>query len=339
MAMCGVHLRDLTTDDRIPNPRLPIQGGFWSDQSGASTVAEELHSSSERFTRVEADKNNSSNELYDRLYRVLEKLSRRRPAHGAPDISCSPNQSTPIAYNKLMKAFAQVGELDEVLRLAQEMKESNCCPNVYCYNTVMNALVEAKRPAEAEVLFKEMVANGVTPTVSSYNILVKLYSFCLKKFNLGYEWMQSSRFQQRETLLLSRKESSFFLRAAAVAATTTEAMAAGRITYTLLLMLALTAVLFSPSRASIAGDMVVGWIPGHSACSGTIAECLGLEEFDLATESSRRILATSHYISYDALKRGSVPCSHRGASYYNCRAGAQANPYTRGCSHITRCRS
>lgn len=46
-----------------------------------------------------------------------------------------------------------------------------------------------------------------------------------------------------------------------------------------------------------------------------------------------------NYISYGVLKRNSVPCSRRGASYYNCRAGAQANPYDRGCSGITRCRA
>ncbi|MQL82666.1 hypothetical protein Taro_015140 [Colocasia esculenta] len=86
-------------------------------------------------------------------------------------------------------------------------------------------------------------------------------------------------------------------------------------------------------------DQLMGWIPTRSACKGTIAECLAGEEFALDSESNRRILATTGYISYAALRRGSVPCSRRGASYYNCRAGAQANPYSRGCSAITRCRS
>ncbi|KAM0889519.1 hypothetical protein ACQ4PT_027649 [Festuca glaucescens] len=40
----------------------------------------------------------------------------------------------------------------------------------------------------------------------------------------------------------------------------------------------------------------------------------------------------------DAVVRANVPCSVRGACYYNCRAGAQANPYTRGCSKIVGCR-
>jgi hypothetical protein len=56
------------------------------------------------------------------------------------------------------------------------------------------------------------------------------------------------------------------------------------------------------------------------------------------SESNRRILAARRYISYGALRRNTVPCSRRGASYYNCRPGAQANPYRRGCSAITRCR-
>ncbi|KHN02967.1 hypothetical protein glysoja_004387 [Glycine soja] len=58
----------------------------------------------------------------------------------------------------------------------------------------------------------------------------------------------------------------------------------------------------------------------------------------MESESNRRILAGRSYISYGALRRNTVPCSRRGASYYNCRPGAQANPYSRGCSAITRCR-
>uniref|UniRef100_A0ACD5WJL7 Uncharacterized protein n=1 Tax=Avena sativa TaxID=4498 RepID=A0ACD5WJL7_AVESA len=53
---------------------------------------------------------------------------------------------------------------------------------------------------------------------------------------------------------------------------------------------------------------------------------------------TRRQLGGNSYIGYDALRRNAVPCSYRGASYYNCRPGAQANPYSRGCSSITRCR-
>jgi hypothetical protein len=77
-----------------------------------------------------------------------------------------------------------------------------------------------------------------------------------------------------------------------------------------------------------------------------VAECLAEaseseeEGLDLVSsaESHRRALYGGGYISYGALRRDNVPCSRRGASYYNCRPGGQANPYHRGCSRITRCR-
>ncbi|KAM3371833.1 hypothetical protein ACQJBY_018959 [Aegilops geniculata] len=47
---------------------------------------------------------------------------------------------------------------------------------------------------------------------------------------------------------------------------------------------------------------------------------------------------TAGYISYGALYASTVPCPYTGASYYNCRPGAEANPYERGCSAITQCR-
>ncbi|CAK7340649.1 unnamed protein product [Dovyalis caffra] len=91
-------------------------------------------------------------------------------------------------------------------------------------------------------------------------------------------------------------------------------------------------------------DHHLGWIPAaatarSSICNkGSIAECMAEdgEEFEMDTEINRRILATTKYVSYGALQRNNVPCSRRGASYYNCKNGAQANPYSRGCSRITR---
>ncbi|XP_074573230.1 rapid alkalinization factor-like [Curcuma longa] len=107
----------------------------------------------------------------------------------------------------------------------------------------------------------------------------------------------------------------------------------------LLLLLAAAAASGASSAAGVAGELPLGWIPGAgSGCRGSIGECLAGTEFELASEASRRILARSYYISYAALRRDSVPCSRRGASYYNCRPGAQANPYSRSCSAITRCR-
>ncbi|CAJ2631660.1 unnamed protein product [Trifolium pratense] len=101
----------------------------------------------------------------------------------------------------------------------------------------------------------------------------------------------------------------------------------------------------SPPTVEAGGlDLGMEWIhqTKTATCEGSIADCMlqqGEEEFQLDNEINRRILANTKYISYGALQRNTVPCSRRGASYYNCKPGAQANPYSRGCSAITRCRS
>ncbi|XP_038716915.1 rapid alkalinization factor-like [Tripterygium wilfordii] len=111
---------------------------------------------------------------------------------------------------------------------------------------------------------------------------------------------------------------------------------------TLLSICAIMILMTTPSFVDATADHNIGWIPTTTTkpiCKGSIAECLaGEEEFELDSEINRRILATSNYISYGALQRNTIPCSRRGASYYNCQSGAQANPYNRGCSAITRCR-
>ncbi|CAA3032941.1 RALF-like 33 [Olea europaea subsp. europaea] len=88
-----------------------------------------------------------------------------------------------------------------------------------------------------------------------------------------------------------------------------------------------------------AGDNEFSWMDVKPRCNGSLADCIDGGEFEMDSEINRRILATTKYISYGALRANNVPCSRRGASYYNCRPGAEANPYTRGCSAVTRCRS
>lgn len=109
----------------------------------------------------------------------------------------------------------------------------------------------------------------------------------------------------------------------------------------LLIAAVAAAALLLSSTAEAGGDF--SWIPVStpSTCQGSIAECMaeGSGEFEMDSESNRRILATTKYISYGALQANNVPCSRRGASYYNCQPGAEANPYTRSCSAATQCRS
>ncbi|KAJ9171841.1 hypothetical protein P3X46_015150 [Hevea brasiliensis] len=103
----------------------------------------------------------------------------------------------------------------------------------------------------------------------------------------------------------------------------------------------LSALIISSPTIDASGDHKLSWIPTKARCQGSVAECMGEDEFHMVSEISRRLLqtATTQYISYGALQRNTVPCSQRGASYYNCQPGAEANPYSRGCSAITRCRS
>ncbi|KAL3647103.1 hypothetical protein CASFOL_008071 [Castilleja foliolosa] len=70
-----------------------------------------------------------------------------------------------------------------------------------------------------------------------------------------------------------------------------------------------------------------------SKCDSIAGDCVD----DSDTMISRRILAESGYISYEALDRDRVPCNVRGNSYYNCNTNERANPYTRGCTKITHC--
>ena len=128
-------------------------------------------------------------------------------------------------------------------------------------------------------------------------------------------------------------------------------MGSSRFSFSFLAICAILSVHVAVSASSptldFGGDHL---FPIKSECRGSIAECLMLSreeeeessdfdaEFAMGSEISRRILATTRYISYGALRRNTVPCSRRGASYYNCQPGAQANPYSRGCSRITRCR-
>ncbi|XP_037492533.1 rapid alkalinization factor-like [Jatropha curcas] len=107
----------------------------------------------------------------------------------------------------------------------------------------------------------------------------------------------------------------------------------------LCIFFSLLITIFSSSTVEATGESKLSWIPTRRGqWEGSIAECIGEEELDMDSEIHRRILQTTRYISYAALQRGSVPCSHRGATYYNCQPGAEANAYTRGCNAITRCR-
>ncbi|TVU20919.1 hypothetical protein EJB05_30525, partial [Eragrostis curvula] len=104
----------------------------------------------------------------------------------------------------------------------------------------------------------------------------------------------------------------------------------------LLLLLLALAALFAGQAAAGEPSAALGWDLGAVGAAEDDEWGFGSGSGDSV---ARRVLQGGPgYISYGALRRDNVPCSVRGASYYNCRPGAQANPYSRGCSAITRCR-
>ncbi|KAL4326204.1 hypothetical protein GQ457_11G002490 [Hibiscus cannabinus] len=109
--------------------------------------------------------------------------------------------------------------------------------------------------------------------------------------------------------------------------------------FLLSILLLLTTLIITLSTVDSSGKPYLSWVSTKAGCQGSVAECMANDELDMGSEISRRVLQTTQYISYGALQRDTVPCSRRGASYYNCQPGAEANPYNRGCSAITRCRS
>ncbi|KAF0905529.1 hypothetical protein E2562_007326 [Oryza meyeriana var. granulata] len=105
------------------------------------------------------------------------------------------------------------------------------------------------------------------------------------------------------------------------------------------LLLALLLALAAGGANAAAGEAPLSWELG---VIGGNDDGFGFADEEAAVADSaavvRRVLQGQSYISYGALRRDTTPCSVRGASYYNCQPGAEANPYSRGCSAITRCR-
>ncbi|MCO5593504.1 hypothetical protein L7F22_047518 [Adiantum nelumboides] len=105
-------------------------------------------------------------------------------------------------------------------------------------------------------------------------------------------------------------------------------------------LILLSLLLIVPRGLTLTLNHDLRYATGASAgtCNGPLGQCDLDSEFFTDSEMSRRILAgTANYISYSSLSANRVPCSTAGRSYYNCRGSGAANPYTRGCSKITKC--
>ncbi|XP_050204261.1 protein RALF-like 34 [Mercurialis annua] len=118
------------------------------------------------------------------------------------------------------------------------------------------------------------------------------------------------------------------------------------------LALLLVLTLITSSRL-VSAQLITDWPSMASAVSmyGDLEDNTESDLFDVDGDdddgeiADRRSLIWRrfhYYISYGALSANRIPCPPRsGRSYYthNCfKSRAAVNPYTRGCSRITRCR-
>ena len=82
-------------------------------------------------------------------------------------------QKDTVLYNSLLHARSKAGLVEASIELFNSMKETNCRPDLYTYNTIMNMHVKADSGLPKVLsLFKEMCLQGIQPDVVSYDILL-----------------------------------------------------------------------------------------------------------------------------------------------------------------------
>ncbi|XP_074560200.1 uncharacterized protein LOC141816294 [Curcuma longa] len=158
---------------------------------GHSTISDSV---SDVPVAVGGKETDPSSDLISRLSQILKFFPAQRRS-SFPEPGARPLEPDPFQYNLLMKAFSCAGNLHEVLRLFRDMKEAKCDPDIFCYTTVLDALLAANRSADAEKVFDEMIHSGVKLDAGPLTVLVKYYSFYLKKFDSArqiIEWMVQS---------------------------------------------------------------------------------------------------------------------------------------------------
>eukprot|EP00397_Hematodinium_sp_SG-2012_P002888 GEMP01002896.1.p1 GENE.GEMP01002896.1~~GEMP01002896.1.p1 ORF type:complete len:1228 (+),score=351.55 GEMP01002896.1:750-4433(+) len=104
-----------------------------------------------------------------------QKQQEQHYQHQQPN---APNSSFSLAYNSVINAAAQVGNLSKAHGWFHEMKASGLIPDVFTYTSIINAAAEAKKPKEAEVWFNKMIDANLRPSVASFNSVMKAWVRC-----------------------------------------------------------------------------------------------------------------------------------------------------------------
>ncbi|KAK3042792.1 hypothetical protein RJ639_001065, partial [Escallonia herrerae] len=97
---------------------------------------------------------------------VLELLTEVRKSGIRPDI---------ITYNTLISACSRDSNLEEAVKVFDDMEANKCQPDLWTYNAILSVYGRCGLSNKAERLFKEMESKGFSPDAVTYNSL--LYAF------------------------------------------------------------------------------------------------------------------------------------------------------------------
>lgn len=96
----------------------------------------------------------------------IELLSEVRRSGIRPDI---------ISYNTLISGCSRESNLEEAMKVFNDMQVHKCQPDLWTYNAMISVYGRCGLPGEAERLFKELASMGFLPDAVTYNSL--LYAF------------------------------------------------------------------------------------------------------------------------------------------------------------------
>ncbi|WVZ82134.1 hypothetical protein U9M48_029432, partial [Paspalum notatum var. saurae] len=97
---------------------------------------------------------------------ALDLLSEVRQSGLRPDV---------ITYNTLISACSQSSNLEDAVKVFEEMVASECRPDLWTYNAMVSVHGRCGKTEDAERLFRELVEMGFVPDAITYNSL--LYAF------------------------------------------------------------------------------------------------------------------------------------------------------------------
>lgn len=82
---------------------------------------------------------------------------------------CHPNV---VTFSTLINGYIKANNIDEVVKVFQEMPSKGIVPDVVTYNNLVDGLCKANRLQLARQLFNEMQVHGNTPDTVTYTSLL-----------------------------------------------------------------------------------------------------------------------------------------------------------------------